>query len=75
LERHGLVARNINELKLDHIRAYDIRQSPIERLLNIGTLVMSSAGEFGSVVRFIGIRDPDAAKKEVEARTSNVARH
>ena len=73
-ECHGLIARNINELKLDHVRAYDIRQGPIERLLNLGTLVLSSAGDVGSVVRFLGIRAPNAAKKEIEARTLSMAR-
>lgn len=61
--RVGLIARNISEMKIRHIRSMHIRQGLFERLLGIGTLTTISASDGESAVIFKGIRNPDGVKR------------
>ena len=63
--RVGLIARNTNEMQMSHIRAINIRQGIIERILGIGTIEISSAAGEGVEVKFTGIRDPHGVKERV----------
>ena len=63
--RVGLIARNTNEMQMNHIRAINIRQGIIERILGIGTIEISSAAGEGVEVKFTGIRDPHGVKERV----------
>ncbi|OIP31758.1 MAG: hypothetical protein COW04_01140 [Deltaproteobacteria bacterium CG12_big_fil_rev_8_21_14_0_65_43_10] len=63
--RVGLIAKNTNEIQLRHIRAMNVRQGIIERLLSIGTIEMSSAAGGGVEVMFKRIRDPHRVKERV----------
>ncbi len=60
-----MIARNTNEIQLRHIRAINVRQGIIERLLGIGTIEMSSAAGGGVEVLFKGIRDPYGMKEKI----------
>lgn len=63
--RVGLIARNTNEMQLKHIRAINVRQGIIERLLGIGTLIFLSAANSESEVIFKGISDPHGVKERI----------
>lgn len=61
----GLLARNINEMKIKHIREIQTRQNPLERLLNIGTIATISAADGEAAVVFRGISDPLGVKERI----------
>lgn len=63
--REGLIARNTNEMRLNHIRAINVRQGVIERILGIGTVIFLSAAEGEAAVIFKGIRDPHGVKERI----------
>jgi len=60
-----LIARNTNEIQLRHIRAINVRQGIVERILGIGTVIFISAAEGESAVVFKGIRDPLGVKERI----------
>jgi len=63
--RVGLIARNTNEIQLRHIRAINVRQGIVERILGIGTVIFISAAEGEAAVVFKGIRDPIGVKERI----------
>lgn len=67
--RVGLFARNTNEIQLRHIRAINVRQRVIERLLNIGTIEMMSAADTEAKVIFKGISSPYRLKGRIRKLT------
>ena len=62
----GVIARRVNFIRVKDIRAINIKQGIIERLLNIGTLEFSSAGGAGIEVAWWGLCHPDAIKNTIE---------
>lgn len=64
--REGLIARNTIEMQLRHIRAINVRQGIIERILGIGTVVFISAADSEAAVVFKGIRNPNGVKQWVQ---------
>jgi len=60
-----LIARNTNEIQLRHIRAINVRQGIVERILGIGTVIFISAAEGEAAVVFKGIRDPLGVKERI----------
>ncbi|MEW6213988.1 MAG: PH domain-containing protein [Nitrospirota bacterium] len=63
--RAGLIAKNTNEMQLRHIRAINVRQGVIERLLNIGTIEMMSAADTEAKVEFKGVSNPHRLKERI----------
>lgn len=63
--RVGLIARNTNEMQLKHIRAINVRQGIIERILGIGSLIFLSAANSDSEVVFKGIKEPHGVKERI----------
>ena len=70
--RVGLIARNTNEIVTRHIRAINVRQSIVERLLDIGTIEFSTAAGEGIEVRFKGIREPYKVKNVVKGNIDGI---
>lgn len=64
--REGLIARNTNEMQLRHIRAINVKQGIIERILGIGTIMFLSSAEGEAAVIFKGIRDPHGVKEMIK---------
>ena len=62
----GILARRVNSVRVKDIRAINIKQGIIERLLNIGTLEFSSAGGAGIEVTWWGLCYPDEIKNTIE---------
>ena len=65
--RVGLIAKNTNEMQLRHIRAINVRQGIIERILGIGTVIFISAAESEAAVVFKGIREPNRVKERIRS--------
>ena len=57
--RHGLIARESNEVGHDDVRNIQINQGIMERLLGVGTLSISSAGQNTLEIVFKGAPNPE----------------
>jgi uncharacterized membrane protein YdbT with pleckstrin-like domain len=67
ITRVGLIAKNTNEMQLRHIRAINVRQGIIERILGIGTVIFISAAESEAAVIFKGISEPYGVKERIRS--------
>jgi len=61
LERRGVLARQVEEIRLDRINELSYRQSLLERMLRTGSLVVEVGGETG-VVLFSYLPQPGAVQ-------------
>jgi hypothetical protein len=64
-ERRGIIARKTAEIHVSDIRLVNLHQSFWQRLFNVGSLDISSAGHSGVEVQFIGIPGPEAVKERI----------
>jgi hypothetical protein len=67
-EARGLFARRTAELHVSDIRLVNLHQSLWQRLLDVGSLDISSAGNAGVEVRFEGIPAPEGVKRLIHQR-------
>lgn len=56
--RQGVIARQVQSIRIRDLRNINVRQSMVQRLLGIGNVEFSSAGGGGVEVVFFGIEDP-----------------
>ncbi len=54
----GLIARDVHETRLERIQNVNSRQSPLERLLGVGTVTFDTAGGGAFDFAFRGVADP-----------------
>lgn len=54
----GIIARNIHEVGIKDIRNIDVKQGILERLFDLGTVEIGSAGTAQNEVTFPGINNP-----------------
>lgn len=66
----GIFARKAVRVEFAHIRSIDLTQGLIDRLLNIGTVEVSTAATADAEVIFEGVPDPVALKDEISRRRS-----
>jgi uncharacterized membrane protein YdbT with pleckstrin-like domain len=59
-QRLGLIARNTSEVEVSDVRNVQIKQRPIARMLGIGDVGISTAGQSGFEIVFKGVADPQA---------------
>jgi uncharacterized membrane protein YdbT with pleckstrin-like domain len=62
----GLLARDVHETRLEHIQNVNCRQTPLERLLDIGTLSFDTAGGAAFDFSFTGIERPHRIVRTVD---------
>ena len=55
----GLLSRSSSEIRLDDVRNVTVQKRLIDRLLDLGTVSLSTAGQAGMEVVFRSIRDPE----------------
>ena len=60
--RQGLIARKLQSIRIRDLRNINLKQSLMQRLLNVGDVEFSSAGGGGVEVVFLGVSDPTAVK-------------
>jgi membrane protein YdbS with pleckstrin-like domain len=70
LAREGLLARNTSEIQLDDVRNVVVQRSLPERLLGLGSVSLSTAGQSGMEITFRSIRDPEGVADLVNAHNA-----
>lgn len=70
--RLGIIAHQTVGLRFQDIRSMGIKQTLIERLLNVGLLEFTSAGTDGIPVRFNKVTNPAKVLQVVKARMADV---
>src|SRR5687767_1178530 len=63
--RKGLFSKSTSEVLHHHIRNIQITQSFFGRIMKVGTLAISSAGQSDFEIIFRGIRDPQLVKETI----------
>jgi membrane protein YdbS with pleckstrin-like domain len=73
---HGLIARNVRSIRVRDLRNINVRQTFMQRLLNVGDVEFSSAGGDEIEVTFYGVPDPVGLKDQAQAwqRSGEVSR-
>ena len=56
--RRGLLAKRVQQTRIDRVQNVNTQQSLRERLLRVGTVDFDTAGSDDSEFRFVGIADP-----------------
>jgi uncharacterized membrane protein YdbT with pleckstrin-like domain len=64
---HGLIARSVRSIRVRDLRNINVRQSLMQRLLNVGDVEFSSAGGDEIEVTFFGVPDPIGLKDQAQA--------
>lgn len=67
-QRHGLIARRISEVALADVRNIQVNQGVIQRVLEIGDVGISTAGQSGLEVVFRGIAEPQSVADRIRAQ-------
>lgn len=67
IERRGLLSRSSDEVLHDHVRNVNIEQSFFERVFNVGSVGISSAGHSGTEIEVDKIPCPDKVKEIIDA--------
>ena len=62
---YGILGRNSNEVRVQDIRAIDVRMSGVSALLGIGNVDFSSSGGASVEVQFKNVRNPHRIKRIV----------
>jgi len=60
--RRGIIARNLQSIRIQDLRNVNVRQSIMQRLLGIGDVEFSTAAGGGIEVNFFGVDDPVGVK-------------
>jgi uncharacterized membrane protein YdbT with pleckstrin-like domain len=72
--RRGLLARNVQQTRIDRVQNVNTYQSLLERLLRVGTADFDTAGTDDSDFTFRGIADPRTIVAAVD-RAQRAAQH
>ena len=70
IERHGLLARRTHEVAHNRIEDIEITQTFLQRMWNIGTLGVSSAGESGVEIEVADLPDLSRLRETIDAYRS-----
>jgi uncharacterized membrane protein YdbT with pleckstrin-like domain len=63
----GIIARDVNSIRIEDVRNINVRQSIIQRILFIGDVEFSSAGGSGIEVAFCGVSRPMEVKNLLQS--------
>lgn len=66
--RHGIVAREVNSIRISDVRNINVKQKLFERLFLIGDVEFSSAASDGAEVIFKDVSRPMRVKRRVQER-------
>src|SRR5205823_9412875 len=64
--RRGIIARNVQETRVDRIQNVNTDQGVIDRILQVGTVDFDTAGTDDSDFAFAGVGQPEKVSKKVE---------
>jgi uncharacterized membrane protein YdbT with pleckstrin-like domain len=72
--RRGILSRSVQETRLDRVQNVNIEQTPLERLLRVGTVDFDTAGTDDSDFAFRGVDDPDSVAQAVDSAQRELPR-
>ena len=58
-QRLGIISRQTSEIELGDVRNVQLRQGVVDRIVGIGAVLVSTAGQSGFEIIVSGIRDPE----------------
>ena len=64
--RTGLLSKNTNDVFHANVRNIQVRQTPLQRVLDVGWVGISSAGQEGLEIQVDGIPHPDQVKQIID---------
>jgi uncharacterized membrane protein YdbT with pleckstrin-like domain len=64
--RRGMLAKRVQQTRIDRVQNVNTEQSLRERMLRVGTVDFDTAGSDDSEFRFVGISEPDAVVGAVD---------
>jgi uncharacterized membrane protein YdbT with pleckstrin-like domain len=75
--QRGIIARNVEEARLERVQNVNVQQSVLQRVLQVGTVDFDTASNRADdTFQFRGIAQPERITRLVdEAHEANVARH
>ena len=66
LLREEQTSRDPREIEHSKVRYLQVKQNALERMLGVGTILISSVGSSYVEISFSGIKNPEAAKELIE---------
>jgi uncharacterized membrane protein YdbT with pleckstrin-like domain len=70
--KRGLVARKVQQTRIDRVQNVNTDQSVLERLLRVGTVDFDTAGSDDSEFKFVGVASPAEVVDAVERAQSEL---
>ncbi len=64
--KHGIVARKIQQTRIERVQNVNITQSVIQRILRVGRVDFDTAGTDDSEFAFTGVAEPEEVMQAVE---------
>ena len=68
--KRGIIARDIQETRLERVQNVSYSQSAVERMLNVGDVDFDTASDAENTFCFAGVADPQHVITEVDKATS-----
>ena len=72
--KRGLIARKVQQTRIDRVQNVNTDQSVIERILQVGTVDFDTAGTDDSEFRFAGVSQPERVVAAVERAQADMPR-
>ena len=66
--RKGVLSKYTNEVYHSDVRNIQVHQSLFQRMLNTGSIGISSAGQAGVEISFSGLPDPERVRQIIDAQ-------
>jgi len=70
--RKGLLSKNTTEVRHNDVRNVQVKQRPLQRILGVGSVAVSSAGQAGLEIQVSGIRNPQDLAEMINQHRENV---
>ena len=64
--KRGLISRRLNDIKIEWITNIFVQQGIFGRVLTYGDIGISTPGEHGGAIGFVGVSDPMGVKAVIE---------
>ncbi len=64
--RKGILSKSTNDVFHSNVRNIQVRQTFLQRLMNVGWIGISSSGQSGLEIEVNGIPDPDKVKQIID---------
>lgn len=70
--RTGWLSKNTNDVFIENVRNIQVKQSFFQRILGVGYVGISSAGQSGIEIEVDGLPDPDDLKELIDSQRSKL---